>query len=89
MLELTDELSKAFKVVELLQEWIDEQRELDSAEIVSGLTYTDRTLSVFIGDYTVWDDQACGIDELTFDACREVFLEWVQSVAKLLPREPG
>jgi len=70
-------LERACRVVEQLQEWIEDRDGLSivpqaSLECsVGGLG----TLRVWIGNVIVWDSDDSGIDELTFVSCRDVWLE--------------
>ncbi len=70
-------LERACRVVEQLQEWIEDRDGLSiipqaNLECSSGGL---GTLRVRIGDTIVWDFGAFDVDDLTFVNCRDVWLE--------------
>ncbi len=83
-MEVGHRLSNVLTVVKLLHEWINETA---SGGVIpdAGFIYTERSVSVFVGDCTVWDDQENDDEFLTFDECRSEFVRWAQSMATLIP----
>jgi hypothetical protein len=68
----------AFCLVRQLQEWIDAAGDAFGAGQdwefpLAGLTMTDETLQVFIGDTPVWNSQVDDPADLTLAACQQAF----------------
>lgn len=75
---------QAVEIANLLQNWIDETTGDYSEEMVCGVTWTTRTLSIFVGDITVWDDQTSSGDDLTYETCRTALLEHIHKFAPFI-----
>lgn len=71
-------VEKAFRVVKQLQDWSDDRDGLSLSHI-AGVTCTEYSLDLFVGDVTVWSDNGESIDELTFEYCRDAFLKHIAS----------
>ena len=69
----------AAAIVDRLQLWIEDRDDLSTHPMAS-FTYTRDTLSIMIGEETVYCDQEGG--HLSFERCRDSFLA---SVADLTP----
>ncbi len=75
------ELDRAIAIVDQLQEWIEST---DGLSVVpqAGLTYTQTTLSVFIGEVTVWDDQSREC-ELELEAFKKEYRDYVANFTRI------
>lgn len=71
-------VERAFRVVKQLQDWSDDRDGLSLSHI-AGVTCTEYSLDVFVGDVAVWSDNGDSIDELTFEYCRDAFLKHIAS----------
>lgn len=84
------QLTKAIEIVDKLQEWLDgilEGHEVD-CDLYAGLSYSaNDVLAVTVGDICVFCNQANSPDDLTFEACRDKFLESIEQYVPFLAVE--
>lgn len=85
---MMQDLLIAASIVEALQAWIENTDDLSSIPMAScrfaatvGLP-TLRTLEIMVGDTIVWSSEENEQSELTFEFCRDAFLD---SIKDLLP----
>lgn len=88
----------AMCLVRRLQEWIDEA--IDAAGSrpdwwfpIAGLTASEHTLQIYIGEIPVWDSEEDDLEDLTFAYCQQAFRTAVLPLAHvasygLAPKAP-
>ncbi len=79
MVEL--EVVHAMQIVRQLQEWINDRDGLSEIP-VAHFTWSLDTLEICIGDVLVYSDQEPPSDGMSYQSCKE---EWLNHVRSLLP----
>jgi hypothetical protein len=78
---MSRKLQHAVKIASELQDWLNHAT---TASMIptAGVTWTTETLSIFIGDITVWDDDNYPEEDFTFEACLQ---SWSAEIGQFAP----
>ena len=76
---MDERLVKAVEIVNGLQDWIDSAEGLSEVPHAF-LTWTYCTLSIGIGDMTLWEDQGCSEDDFNLEWLKQEFANHVANL---------
>lgn len=81
-----ERLDKAWDVVCQLQRWIEGRDNLSTVPNAAMTVCVD-SLAISVGHITVWSDQSNSPEEMTFESCRDEFLQEIEQYVPFLQDE--
>lgn len=81
-------IEQLLHVVKQLQHWLDQVGGECNASFAS-FEWGQSGTSIKVGDYCVWDSEGSCSDCMTFEVCRDEFLNMARSLAKFIPVDPA